>query len=86
MSAKEKLKRQLSAASLERTQGIVSVVRFGDAMIIEWTNGECTVEDRQSLDGVYVNDHRISRPEWIHEGDSVRLGVSEIEWRPVGRA
>lgn len=40
---------------------------------------ELWIEDLGSTNGTYLNDHRVSGPALIHEGDRVRVGQTVLE-------
>jgi hypothetical protein len=46
-------------------------------------NGSLWVEDQNSLNGVFVNDRRISSPTRLRIGDRIRLGSEEFDWEGV---
>jgi class 3 adenylate cyclase len=55
--------------------------------LVRARRGEFEIEDLDSLNGTWVNGHRIGAPVQLRPGDVVRLGstVLEVEARPVGK-
>lgn len=48
-------------------------------------NGVCTIEDRGSTNGTFVNGQRISTPHVLSEGDRIELGGTTLIVREIPR-
>jgi len=46
--------------------------------LLTWREGRWFVEDRESRNGTFVNDTRISEPTIVSSGDVIRIGRTEI--------
>lgn len=46
--------------------------------LLTWREGRWFVEDRESRNGTFVNDTRISEPTIVSSGDVIRIGRTEM--------